>query len=144
MTMNYIEIFGDDTDRKETVLREITRFLFRKGRQVLLSCDQDRDLWQLPVGDAPAQAAPFLMIEEHYMERLYQNTYYRMDYDEELERHLVEHHKKAGRKLEWVKMEEALGIFSTYHRFEASDRKKSRIYLRDYNALLQIEDALPE
>lgn len=158
--MKTIDIFGDNRFSEYTKTRVATRGIIIRNGMILLTYEVNTEQWFIPGGgleddetidecctrelaeetgkivDAKQQ---FLTINEYYEEWLFVSHYCICDIIGETERKLTEREISVGLEPRWIKLDEAIDIFSRHMEYANNEMKRGS-YLREYTALLEYID----
>ena len=159
LSKNYIEIFGDNYFDYYTKTRVACRGILIRDNDILLSYEKNTDTWMIPGGGLENNESELecvirelseetgyvvkpnicaLEIDEYYENERFINKYYFCDIKEQKETKLTEVEIANGLRFQWVPINQAIDIFSKYHRYSKTNEMKRGLYLREYSALRRI------
>ncbi len=157
--MKTIEITGENYSGNWDKSRTACRGIVMNGTLILLSYETQTGLYMIPGGgmeDGEDEAsccvrelaeemglvtepsACVLEIDEYYEDWKYISRYFMCEVTGRCGQKLTEREKSAGMEPRWVPVDEAIEIFSRHGEYAASDEMRRGLYLREYNALVNV------
>ena len=157
----HIEIFGDNYSGYYLSTRTACRGIVIDGDRILLSYETKTDQYMIPGGGLDNNENDkecvvreireetgyivevidfFLEIEEYYETDKYISKYYLCQIKDKSEPSLTEREKEVGMELRWVRIQEAIDVFSKYKDYTSIDEMRRGLYLREYSALKRVFD----
>lgn len=155
--MKMIDIFGDNRFSEYTKIRVATRGIIIRNGMIFLTYEVNTDQWFIPGGGLEDDETidecctrelaeetgkivdtkqQFLTINEYYEEWLFVSHYCICDIIGETERKQTEREISVGLEPRWIKLDEAIDIFSRHMEYADNEMKRGA-YLREYTALLE-------
>ncbi len=156
--MKTIEIIGDNHFATWTERRVACRGIVVRGEKVLLSYEEKTDQYGIPGGGAEEHESleacccreiaeetgivvsvgeRYLIMKEFYEEWMYETHFFVCEAIGETARKLTAREQKTGLVPRWIKLEEALSVFSKHQEYAEAEEEKRGIYLREYTALCE-------
>lgn len=154
--MKEIEIFGTNRFTTFSKTRYASRAVIVRDGNILLSHENDSDLWLIPGGGLEGNETPeeccireaeeetgfivrpcqeFLTLSEYYEEYRYISYYYVCTVIGSGQMKLTEAEKTRGLKPRWIPLREAVDKFSHHQDYADINEEKRGSYLREYTAL---------
>ena len=161
--MKTIEILGENRFEVQTKTRVACRGIVLSDEKILLTYERNTDQYFIPGGGLEGEESlaeccarelaeetgyvvrtgqQFLTIHEYYEEWFFVSHYFICEVCGETKRELTEREQEAGLEPKRVPLSEAVEIFSKHQEYAAEDEMKRGAYLREYEALLELQDVL--
>ncbi len=128
--MKTIEILGENRFEVQTKTRVACRGIVLSEGKLLLTYERNTDQYFIPGGGLEG--------EERLEEWFFVSHYFICEVQGETARKLTEREREAGLEPKWIPLEDAIEIFSRHQEYAATDEMKRGAYLREYEALLQL------
>ena len=156
--MKLIEIVGKNYFGHFDHIRYASRALVIKDDNILLSYEKNNDIWMLPGGGAEDDETAsdtvirevkeetgylinpsdiVLELHEYYEDFKYVTYYFLGEIISIGNKNLSESEIESGLEPEWIKISEALDIFSKHNDYKGDEMKRG-LYLREYKALKEL------
>ena len=160
-----LEILGDNRFPAFTKTRVACRGIVIREGKILLSREENADLWLIPGGGLEGEETieaccareileetgyivrpevQFLILREYYGEYCYVSHYFTCAVTGKGAVHLTEEERRRGLVPRWIPWAEALSIFSRHADYAPDHEEKRGAYLREYTALLEYAAQFPE
>ena len=163
--MKTLEILGKNRFDTYTKTRICCRAVIIRENKILLSHEKAAGWWLIPGGGLEDGETPeecvvreaeeetglivrpieqFLTIHEYYEEYRYTSHYYLCEAAGEGQMRLTDAEKNRGLVPEWLPLQDAAALFSKHESYAAVSEEKRGAYQREYTALLEYMNYLPE
>lgn len=157
--MKTIDILGNNRYQEWTKKRVACRGILLKGGLILLTYEVNTDQWFISGGGVEwneelqeccvreiaeetgflvCADTHFLTIHEFYEEWFFISHYFVCECIGNTERKLTQRELEVGLKPRWIKLEDAIDIFSKHQEYATTDEMKRGTYLREYIALKEL------